>query len=608
MVVLQILTINDVYEIDNLPHLSAARIEGENDPSVTAQVCILPGDFVAPSLLSSLDSGRSMVDCLNEAGLDYASIGNHESDVDLERDLWARMRESKFKWINSNMPTFPLPPDISLPDHIVIECGNKKIALLGLAGEDRSVMKAGAFRDCEIIPIRESLLEWYDKLKSQVDLVVPMTHQYMFADRELAKEVGVSRCPVIIGGHDHSPFLEDIDGVKVVKVGLDAQNIGVIRVIWDDTDSGKVPEVQVQIKPCTDFGRDATVEEAVARHKVILKELENSVLFRIPPMFSSKGIRLRPTTTGGFLCDTLRLELGAEICCVGSGSIRAQRDYAGEEHFTYAMLKSEFAFETKIAVVQLPGKVISEMISYTRAYALQTPPVQKGAFLQTCSNVKWNPTTNVVEELCGKPVEADRLYTVGLNFQMLDGMDNVEPLMNYKEAQPKASSVWCDGEECTYDAKHAIVSYFSSRALFDMIHRFHGNLSEIDANSDGIITREEFADYFERTGKSSSSTKIMIDNLFAVCDLDRDNVVTKDEILSLAVNNLRFYHAGQAPFRLTVEEALTMVADVVGDLDDQLKSKIRSIDADGDGFITRAEVTAASLSGAVQRNLESVFI
>jgi hypothetical protein len=74
----------------------------------------------------------------------------------------------------------------------------------------------------------------------------------------------------------------------------------------------------------------------------------------VPP-FSSEGIRLRPTSTGTYLCDALRQELGTEVCCVGSGSIRAQRSYAGEKGFSYAMLKSEFAFETAMVVIELPG-------------------------------------------------------------------------------------------------------------------------------------------------------------------------------------------------------------------------------------------------------------
>jgi Ca2+-binding EF-hand superfamily protein len=203
---------------------------------------------------------------------------------------------------------------------------------------------------------------------------------------------------------------------------------------------------------------------------------------------------------------------------------------------------------------------------------------------------------------------------------MLQGMDNVEPLMSYKEAQPKTHSVWKDFD-ATFDAKHSIVSYFSSRLLFHMLHNLHGNLSEIDVNSDGKITKAELSEYFIKSANanananggrsaSTSTTKILIDNLFAVCDVDKDGMVSKDEILLLAINNLRFYHAEQAPFRLSIDETIAKLRDVVGELDEDMLATVRAIDTDGDGFVSRDEVVAAAtkLGGVVQRNLSSVFI
>ena len=84
--------------------------------------------------------------------------------------------------------------------------------LSGLCGEDRSVMKAGAFGDCLIEPILDISPLLYKKMmeKEGVHCVVPMTHQYIHMDRKLAQaKVGF---PVILGGHDHDPFVEEIEG------------------------------------------------------------------------------------------------------------------------------------------------------------------------------------------------------------------------------------------------------------------------------------------------------------------------------------------------------------------------------------------------------------
>jgi 2',3'-cyclic-nucleotide 2'-phosphodiesterase (5'-nucleotidase family) len=99
---LRIIHINDVYELENLPRFATCVQEYKSrDAEDQCQtIVMLPGDFLAPSLLSSLDHGFGMVDCLNKCGVDYACFGNHETDVP-HAELVKRIQESKFKWINT---------------------------------------------------------------------------------------------------------------------------------------------------------------------------------------------------------------------------------------------------------------------------------------------------------------------------------------------------------------------------------------------------------------------------------------------------------------------------------------------------------------------------
>lgn len=72
---LRLICINDVYDIGRLPHYATARREEGSAAGVTLALGVLPGDFVAPSLLSSLDKGAGMIDCLSQAGMDFVCIG-----------------------------------------------------------------------------------------------------------------------------------------------------------------------------------------------------------------------------------------------------------------------------------------------------------------------------------------------------------------------------------------------------------------------------------------------------------------------------------------------------------------------------------------------------
>lgn len=44
-----------------------------------------------------------MVDVMNKCDVDYVCLGNHETNISWT-DLQQRARESKFTWLNTNMP------------------------------------------------------------------------------------------------------------------------------------------------------------------------------------------------------------------------------------------------------------------------------------------------------------------------------------------------------------------------------------------------------------------------------------------------------------------------------------------------------------------------
>ena len=108
---LRIIAINDVYELTNLPKLktlcnqltAAATPNDGTQPNHT--IVTLAGDFLSPSLLSSLDRGRGMVDVLNHIPVDYVCFGNHEADLPLDA-VKKRVAEYQGTWLNTNMPTF----------------------------------------------------------------------------------------------------------------------------------------------------------------------------------------------------------------------------------------------------------------------------------------------------------------------------------------------------------------------------------------------------------------------------------------------------------------------------------------------------------------------
>lgn len=213
---------------------------------------------------------------MNASGIDYVCIGNHENDIRLS-EMHKRMKESKFTWINTNMTTLPLPADMSpLPQYKIIEVeagGHKRrIALLGLNTEDPKCVPPGRFGNCSIDPVNDTAARFYKILveTEKVDTVIPLTHQYMPEDIKLAEmKVGF---PVIIGGHDHVPFHQVVDGCHIVKVGMNIEKIGIVDIEWPSTHT-LIPHVTVTLKDATSYPRDLQVEQLISKHKYVLEQM-----------------------------------------------------------------------------------------------------------------------------------------------------------------------------------------------------------------------------------------------------------------------------------------------------------------------------------------------
>ena len=235
------------------------------------------------------------------------------------------------------MQALPLPPDIPRhPEYVIIEFHSgshcRKVAFLGLNTEDPLLLKKGAFGDCAIEPLIPKAVELYKRImetETGIDLVIPLTHQVVGKDRELA-QTGIF--PIIIGGHDHDICVEEVNGCTIVKAGQNATHIAICDIIWPDATSTK-PTITVTMKEASSYPPDPEVKELVSKHKCLLKELEWAKLCEIPEgiSLSSRGMRLRQTSIGSFICTTLRDALEVDATLLNAGSLRAHRDYQGQK-------------------------------------------------------------------------------------------------------------------------------------------------------------------------------------------------------------------------------------------------------------------------------------
>src|SRR5262245_55828063 len=97
-----ILQLNDVYStvpVDGVGGLArVATIRRNVAESGRTPFMMLAGDFLSSSVASTVFKGEQMIAALNAAGLDVATLGNHEFDFGIDV-LLKRMSEARFQWV-----------------------------------------------------------------------------------------------------------------------------------------------------------------------------------------------------------------------------------------------------------------------------------------------------------------------------------------------------------------------------------------------------------------------------------------------------------------------------------------------------------------------------
>ena len=93
-----------MYELQNLSALKCF-IQDNVQPG-EAYLCTLNGDFLSPSLLSSLDLGAAAVSAMNAIPVTHACLGNHEFDHSIEI-LGQRLNELDAEVVNTNVFACP---------------------------------------------------------------------------------------------------------------------------------------------------------------------------------------------------------------------------------------------------------------------------------------------------------------------------------------------------------------------------------------------------------------------------------------------------------------------------------------------------------------------
>ncbi|HUK33290.1 MAG TPA: 5'-nucleotidase C-terminal domain-containing protein, partial [Vicinamibacterales bacterium] len=362
---LTILQINDVYstvpinDVGGLARVATLkqRVSAQNHPVILA----LAGDFLSPSVASTVFKGEQMIATLNAAGLDYATLGNHEFDFGIDV-LKQRMSESKFTWVVSNVLDAKGKTIGPAVPYVVRQIGPLKIGIIGLCITTSTI--APAWKDqFRFTPAADAAAQYLPMLKrAGADAVVALTHLTFAEDRQLA--AAFPQIDVIVGGHEHYPLTATESHTLISKAGSDARFVARIDLLRTSGPRG-VLERFFELVPMTNAipSDPATAAVADSFETRLGTELDTVVGTSTVPLDATDRRLVGETALGNLVADALRDDVNADVGLSNAGGARGSRVYPAGP-LTRRTLLSIHPFGNVTCKVAVSGRVLLEALNH----------------------------------------------------------------------------------------------------------------------------------------------------------------------------------------------------------------------------------------------------
>lgn len=514
---LRLVCVNDVYLLDHLPRLRALVHHHATVAPADLLLVTLAGDFLAPSLLSSLDHGEAMVDCLNAVPVTHVTFGNHEDDVPFA-DLQRRAKEFRGTWLNTNLRDFPveLPPHqrltLAAPDARTVT-----VALVGVVSSSSSLYRPGPFGGLPIAPANASAIAEAKKLMAAgAGCVLALTHQSLEDDRALAAQTEV-HFPLLVGGHEHEAHIEAVGGTHIVKAGMDATHAVVVDLRWPDeappSGVADLPRVELRLEDVRAWPDDAGLRARVEHHLEKVRALRGATLLKLAPgeVLSSVGSRMQQTSFGAMVCSRVRDALGADVTLLNGGGIRANTEH--RDTLTYGELEAELPFDNEVVVVTIAGATLRDVVAESRARA----PTPWAAFLQVDDGVTVDDAGRITA-IGGDALDEARSYRVATVRLLLAGLDGLDTLRRFAREHPERVPPADAGREL----KTVLVETFALG-----LWRALGAFEAVDTDGDGRVSPDDLRAAVARY--DSTAPPLLLEGMIRALDADGDRVITREE-------------------------------------------------------------------------------
>ena len=438
---LTLLTVNDVYEITPVQGkgglaelMTLLRAERA---TASHHLTTVNGDFLSPSLMSTLFKGAQMVALFNALGVDVVVFGNHEFDLGPEVTQ-QRMVESRFVWLGTNVLGADGKPFGGALATMTRQVGELTVGLFSLLTPDTAHLSSPGptVTLAPVLPTAQAAVETLRK--AGADVILALTHLTIAEDRALAQQVpGIS---VILGGHEHDPITWYEGGTLIHKSGSDAHYLGRIDLSIEKQMTPQGPQVTVTPSWRMIANRgvtpDASVAAEVARYTTALDQELGQALGQTQTALSSQHdeVRTRESTMGDLITDALREALRADVALVNGGGIRGDRLYDAGTTLTRRDILRELPFGNVGVLLELSGAdllaALEHGVSQVEQKAGRFPQVSGIRLTYRPDKPAGSRVGDV--QIGGKPLDPRASYRVATSDYMSKGGDGYSSLSKGK--------------------------------------------------------------------------------------------------------------------------------------------------------------------------------
>ena len=429
----------DLYELtaDNGRggHAKLASVVRQEKVGEIHSFLVHAGDAYAPSLLSSMDKGKSAVEMLNAVGVDYMVLGNHEWDFGPE-NARKRIWESNFPVLASNVRDIDNLPMDGTINTAMITVGPFCVGIMGLITPNTKILASP--KTDTFLSVIDTAAALSKELKGQgANLIVALAHLDYVEDMELFQSGVVD---VILSGHDHYHILFDNGKAVWMDSGEDAEKVGVMDVHMKSfMKRGKKRfdwEADMRFVDTKDIPEDRAIAAKVKGYeKFLSKELDIEIGKTLSELDSrKKTVRTEEAAIGNLITDAMRDGVDADIGLTNGGGIRAKKIYAPGTMLTRRDFLKELPFGNVVVKLSLTGAQVWDVLENGVSEIEQ----QSGRFPQVSGmSFTYNPKAKagarvVSVKIGSQSLNKGQTYTMATNEYMASGGDGYSVLKKAK--------------------------------------------------------------------------------------------------------------------------------------------------------------------------------